>query len=553
MEIELTSQRDDGAFTWRAAGAREPRGIIEAAKAGTAAKVGDVLRVEAEIELDGITIASVIPSKAKASVNNRIEILAPKTAPPGVTSTLVEKKGGRARSGGFDREDRADRARPRRSDKPDFLRRDGTPARPARASRAGGGRGSQGGRPSAGPGGVESPPDGSISARSTFSRASAPARGRTRPARLVEGTAHRDAFYATLPAEQRPIAEQLAIGGLPAVRRAIAEEQTAAKAAGRPRVSEDGIVAIADQLLAGVREAVWLDRADAAVKALETISLRDLRAVVAGAAPRDDSGRELLRQLREAHEARLNKLRTSWTEEVQRAITEGRILQALRLSGRLPEPSARFPASLVEPLAEAASASLNPDIPADRWIALLEAASASPVRRIIKPLGLPRDDASGVRQAAAASAGRIPALAGLLGLSMPPPPGPPGAKSPSLRRPPRPRPGRSGAPIPPPPKRVGAAANAPAPGAPANEGTTEVVPAPVDVNASNAGPTTDNEGAGQVATDLEANASKVGNESPSTVASSSAEGLADPPMTSEDPDVAAKTAPKGTTPGADQA
>lgn len=281
------------------------------------------------------------------------------------------------------------------------------------------------------------------------------------------------------------------------MRRAIAEEQTAAKAAGRPPVIEVGIVTIAEQLLAGVREAVWLDRAEAAVNALETISLRDLRAAVAGAAPRDDAGRELLRQLREAQDARLNKLRTTWNEEVQRAITEGRILQALRLSARLPEPSARFPAALVEPLSEAASAALTPDVPAERWIALLEAAVASPVRRIIKPVGFPRDDGNGVRQAAAAAAGRIPALATLLGLPMPPPPGPPGARSSGSHRPPPPRTARTGLPIPPPPVKGTTAATAqpaeaptaeaPTAEAPATESKTEVVAVEPEEAASNTG------------------------------------------------------------------
>jgi hypothetical protein len=455
IEIELTSQRDDGGYTWRAAGAREPRGVIDATKAGSDAKVGDVLRVEVEVELDGMTIVSVLPQKAKTPSANRIEILAPKAPPPGVTTSLVEKRGGSRsdRPGGGSREGRDGRdGRGRgRSDRPEFLKRDGTPARPARPERPSreGGEARRGAQPREGrPPRDAGRPDGAgpegRPARPTAGRA------RTRPPRLVEGTAHREALYATLPAEQRPIAEQLAIGGLPAVRRALAEEQSAAKAAGRPPIAEEGIVAIAEQLVGSVREAVWLDRAEAAVKQLETISLRDLRAVVTGAAARDDAGRGLLQQLRAAHDERLTKLRTAWADEIERALAEGRVLQALRLSGRLPEPSARFPAALVEPLAAAASTALSADTPPERWTALLEAAVASPVRRMIKPAGVPVDESGSVRQAAAAAAGRIPALAPLIGLPMPPPPGPPGAKPVAPRRAPRPRPAGQ-APIPPPP------------------------------------------------------------------------------------------------------
>ena len=31
IEVELTSRRDDGTWTWRAAGAREPKGLVDAA------------------------------------------------------------------------------------------------------------------------------------------------------------------------------------------------------------------------------------------------------------------------------------------------------------------------------------------------------------------------------------------------------------------------------------------------------------------------------------------------------------------------------------------
>ena len=48
MEIELTSARSDGSFTWRAAGAREPKGVVTAALLPTGAKPGDVLRAEVE-------------------------------------------------------------------------------------------------------------------------------------------------------------------------------------------------------------------------------------------------------------------------------------------------------------------------------------------------------------------------------------------------------------------------------------------------------------------------------------------------------------------------
>ena len=60
MRIELTSARDDGAWTWRAAGARQPKGSIDRALLPEGATVGDVLRVEVDQFMDGIEVISVL-------------------------------------------------------------------------------------------------------------------------------------------------------------------------------------------------------------------------------------------------------------------------------------------------------------------------------------------------------------------------------------------------------------------------------------------------------------------------------------------------------------
>jgi hypothetical protein len=220
------------------------------------------------------------------------------------------------------------------------------------------------------------------------------------------------------------------------VRRSLADEQAAAKIEGRTVGNSEAIIAVAEQMLPAVRESIWLDRAEAAVAMLDTVTLRDLRSTVAAAAPRDEIGRELLSKLREALTTRVNKLRSGWEEEITKALDEDRVVQALRLSARPPEPTTRFPAALVERLVAAAGAGMSSTVPKDRWLALLEAASNSPVRRSIHPEGLPADADGAVRQAATEAAGRIPALAKLLGLAMPPPPRPMG------QRPLPPRPAR---------------------------------------------------------------------------------------------------------------
>ncbi|MDQ4090987.1 MAG: hypothetical protein M3163_11900, partial [Actinomycetota bacterium] len=65
IDIELTSSRPDGTWTWRAAGARQPKGVVAAAVLYDGAKVGDVVKAEADFDLDGINVTSVTAPKAK--------------------------------------------------------------------------------------------------------------------------------------------------------------------------------------------------------------------------------------------------------------------------------------------------------------------------------------------------------------------------------------------------------------------------------------------------------------------------------------------------------
>ena len=501
MDIEITSARDDETFTWRAAKARQPKGTVTSSVLPPGAKVGDVVRVEAEIEIDGITILGVVPGKEKAPPADRIEVVGSQRPVAGVTTVLAGPADKRRESPFF--RDGGGERRPRKAEGVRSAGRPGGPASarapmpgtsgaaergdaskdhkregerdrrpPARRDRPGG-ESAPGSRPREGgehstrregtrpPRDVDGPrrdaggpPEG---APATPRREGAPPRteGRGRrpeaspatrrgPVRLEPSTKHRDDFMETLASEQKPIAERLAFGGLPAVRKAVADEQEKAKAEGRPPVNADPILSLAEQLLPDVKAAVWMDRAEAAAARIDDLSLRDLRATVIAAATRTEAGRELERQLREGLDRRVTKLRSDWEEHLTQALADGRVLQALRLSARPPEPTARFPAALVERLASSAGAAMTSDTAPDRWLALLEAAVTCPVRRQIKPAGIPEDPTGEVQRKAREAAGRVPALAQLLGMAMPPPPQPlPGEKPPRphpprLMRPPRP-------------------------------------------------------------------------------------------------------------------
>ena len=210
---------------------------------------------------------------------------------------------------------------------------------------------------------------------------------RRAPPRFEPGSKHRDELIASLAPEQRPIAERLAAGGVPAVRRAVAEERERARAEGRPEATGEAILTLAEQLAPSVKQAIWLDRAEAALAQLDRISLRDLRTTVVAATPRDETARELDRKLREELDRRVTKLRSNWEEQITHALEEGRVLQALRLSAQPPEPTARFPAGLVERLASSAGAAMTSGTPTERWLAILDAAdiladtAADPPRR----------------------------------------------------------------------------------------------------------------------------------------------------------------------------
>ena len=96
IEIELTSARPDGTWTWRAAGALNPRGTVDASLLYSNARAGDVVRAEAEFGIDGITVVAVEPPRSpQTSDPNRIELL-DRPAAAGVTTQLA---GGRGRPG----------------------------------------------------------------------------------------------------------------------------------------------------------------------------------------------------------------------------------------------------------------------------------------------------------------------------------------------------------------------------------------------------------------------------------------------------------------------
>src|SRR3954467_15658779 len=393
IEIELTSARPDGTWTWRAAGAREPKGVLEGSLLPAGAKIGSVLKADTEVELDGITVLAVTTGKEKAEKAGLLDLLPSDKPFEGVTQQLA--RGERADRG--DRRDRPRREgadgdrRPRRdSDRPP--RRDGGSTRPDRPSgdrpsgqRTGGERSGSGTRTDRGP-----RPE-----RRSRPNFTVPPElpQRPKPHRLKPGRAHRSAILADLPEEQRPVAERALQGGLPAVRQAVNEQNARLKAEGKPEVPAAGLLSMAEGLLPRLRVAEWLDRADAAKADIEELDLRDLRSVVAaGEDPmvaRDESTREIANELKAALVSKQESELRLWFEDIDAAISVGRVIRALKLSSQPPKAGVRFPSDLALKLATATTANLTAEALPDRWVAVLEAAAFSPVRAQVTPTTKP--------------------------------------------------------------------------------------------------------------------------------------------------------------------
>ncbi|MGA2836063.1 MAG: hypothetical protein ABSF84_05650 [Acidimicrobiales bacterium] len=427
IEVELTSQSDESTWTWRAAGAKLPRGTVSAELVPPGTTVGSVLRAEVEMSLDGTTVTALLAPKGKTEPKpiERIEVLGTPQKGPDVNVVLAgkgkrrrddygdgDRDGSRRPSG---RGPRTEGGRPSRSDGDRAPRGEG--ARPPRGE----GRPRDGATTGEGgaPGGARRPGPTRPGGREGAGRD----RGDRRPA---TSTVYRNAALAELRPEQLPVAEQLLRGGIPSVRQAIQEQNARARAEGRPEVTEAPLMAMAEELRPVINLATWKDRASVARNSGKDTPLRELRSIVASASTvtLDDEGSEMVTSLRTSLNERITALRERWVERITTSLDEGRVLDAVRASIRPPEPSARLSAELAVRLADAAGQAMTSDLSPEAWLALLEVVVECPVRRTVKPAGLPVGADEAVLSEARKAAGHVPELARLMGIPIPPPPGP---------------------------------------------------------------------------------------------------------------------------------
>jgi len=345
IDIEVTSDRGDGTYTWRAAGAKQPKGVFNAALLPSGASVGDVLRADAEFTVDGPELISLVaPKAAKPDLIERLEVIGTQQPTEAVTTQLAKKgRGGRGRDnrrggGGRDGRDRGPRGEGNRG-------------------RGGGGR------------------------------------GQNRRNQLKPQRTNREAWIASLPETRRPVAEQLMHEGIDGVSGALERQNRAARDAGRDPIDVAPIMRIANDLVPGLQVAEWHDTAGAALAEMDTADVREIRKVlIAGDAfASDKTVAETQTNLRSRLTARVDKDQGAWSRELREALAEGRIVRALRQSGRPVKAGAPLPLDLVEQLSTATNEALSPEEEPHRWTMVIEALAGSPIRRLIAPETKPDD------------------------------------------------------------------------------------------------------------------------------------------------------------------
>ncbi len=386
IDVELTSARDDGTWTWRAKGAKLPKGEFPATLLYDGAAVGDVCRAEAEFLLDGIEIIELFAPKKKKERTDLLEMVSrPLRDDELVTEVRAKKgRGDRDRKGG--RGDRGDRkgGKRREGDRKGGEGRDRKPRR-ERSER----------RPR---------PD--------------PVPERPKPKRLRPKRVHRDAVLAEIPDEHRPIADQVLQGGIPAVRSAIEKQNAEAKTEGKPEVPVAPILAIAEPLVGKLRTAEWHDRADAAIADLDQLDLRDLRSVVsaADASARDNETRALAEQLKEGLNVRIEADHAQWLDDMRVALKVGRSVRALRLSSRPVKAGEALPPELSADLVDAANSGLSADTTQERWATVIDSIAFSPIRSTVVPSGYPKEPTEELLEAVRRVADRVPHIASHFGI-----------------------------------------------------------------------------------------------------------------------------------------
>ena len=358
IDVEITSQRDDGNWTWRAVGARQPKGTVDNSLLPNDSVIGAQFSVETEHFLDGIVVTKVFDKKQSSEKGETLEILGSGKQDDLVTTQLAKTKKGKRPS----KRPPSSNSEPdgRNKSKRNFVKRDKTPADTKRKPRN--------------------------EKKKTSSQL-------PKSKRLKAKRHHRNEAIKNLPEDMRRIAEILLQKGIPGLRDSISAQNATAKEAGEPEIPVELLLKAAEQVYPDLRTAEWLDRADSAMGGMETVDLRDIRSVIVASEniQKNDTVRALAEKLKDGFNKRVDTDQKNWLKEVISTLKEGRVVRALRLSSRPPKAGFPLPEDLLTSLTQATNEALTADITQSRWGTIAEAAAFSPVHDRVEPLGIPEN------------------------------------------------------------------------------------------------------------------------------------------------------------------
>jgi hypothetical protein len=348
IEIEITSAVDAKSFTWRAVGAREPKGTIQSAFLPSSVQVGEIFRVEADFLLDGIEIIRVLPKKTERSEPVLLEVIGTKKSESGVTSSLASKKkqqrGKKGKSA--ERSVRKRNESTKSADKPK--------TRKENLSKK-------------------------ISSKKRVRNVNKPRGKRLKPKKV-----HRNQIISGLPELHQPLAKEVLVGGVPKLRDLIRKMEL-------PPGFDVELLKYAEDLNTELKTAEWLDRAEAVLNSSADVDLRDFRSVVAAADrwARSDALKEKRSELEKQLHDRILSEHKRWLIDIGKAIHEEKSVRALNLSSHPPKPGTPLPEALSEKLIELANSALSSSASPSRWEVVLQAVAYSPIRLKVVPEGLP--------------------------------------------------------------------------------------------------------------------------------------------------------------------
>ena len=361
LDIEITSQSTESSYTWRSAGAKEPKGTIKASLLPSGVAIGDVLKVEADFMIDGIEITAVLPQKIKKDGPELLELLGTGKETAGVTTSLVKKSNNRKRRKDARVGPKNNKAKDRkrsRSSKATTERKDRKPYRSPRGKR------------------------------------------------LKPSKKYRNEYIESLPDLQKPIAKELSGSTIPNLRRTIEKMDL-------PEGFPDALLDYAENLNQQLKMAEWMDRATAVENNIENIDLQDFRSVVASSARWAKSSDSIA--IKERLELKLNERidqdHKKWLNSIEEALQEEKTVRALNLSSRSPKAGAQLPEAITTRLIAQANKALNAETTAHRWSIVVEAVAFSPVRQKITPDGLPTEISEELKQSIKKHGDRIPQIA----------------------------------------------------------------------------------------------------------------------------------------------